>query len=408
LFPARDPRARRGAPRPALSRAWAACAVLALACPPLHGAAAADRKKTEAELQALKAQIGRIASQVNRDQLERDRLTRELRAAELSVGSAREGLERVKSEHAQRTARRAALAQDQHRHEADLASARADLATELRAAYLIGFDEPLKLLLNQQDPAHAGRLFVYYSYFGHARAERIDRVNAALAEIGRLDQALAAEEAHLEELETERHAQLSALEQARQKRSQVLANLQIESRNRVQSLERLQHQKAGLEKLLVDLERAVPSYPANGQDAFARLRGKLSWPVSGRVVAHFGDIRAGGIKWDGLRIATERGAPVHAICDGRVIYADWLAGLGLLAIVDHGGGYLSLYAHNERLLKAAGDRVAAGEPIAAAGDSGGEDTPELYFEIRRAGKPVDPRPWFTTANPQSLSSHPAN
>ena len=123
------------------------------------------------------------------------------------------------------------------------------------------------------------------------------------------------------------------------------------------------------------------------------------WPVSGRVVTHFGDTRVGGIKWDGLRIATERSSPVRAVSDGRVIYADWLAGLGLLAIVDHGSGYLSLYGHNERLLKAAGDQVAAGEPIAAAGDSGGEDSPELYFEIRRAGKPIDPRPWFTTPDP---------
>jgi septal ring factor EnvC (AmiA/AmiB activator) len=305
----------------------------------------------------------------------------------------------VRNEHAQRTARRAALAQEQHRHVADLASARQDLASELRAAYLISTVEPLKLLLNQQDPARAGRLFVYYSYFSRAHAREIDRVNAELGAIGRLDQELAAEEAHLQELETERHARLSELEQARLQRTQVLANLQVESRNRVQSLERLQRQKAGLEKLLHDLERVVPSYPTNGQDAFSRLRGKLAWPVSGRVVTHFGDIRAGGIKWDGVRIATERSSPVRAVSDGRVIYADWLAGLGLLAIVDHGSGYLSLYGHNERLLKAAGDHVAAGEPIAAAGDSGGEDSPELYFEIRKAGKPIDPRPWFTAPDP---------
>ena len=376
------------------------CAVLALLYGPVSAAPQPDRKKAEADLQAIKAQIDRIAGQVNRDQLERDRLGRELREAEIAVGSARDGLEKVKSEHAQRTARRAVLSQDQHRHEADLASARQALASELRAAYLISTVEPLKLLLNQQDPARAGRMFVYYSYFGRAHAREIDRVNAELSAIGRLDQELAAEEAHLQELETERHARLSELEQARLQRTQVLANLQIESRNRVQSLERLQRQKAGLEKLLHDLERVVPSYPTNGQDAFSRLRGKLAWPVSGRVVTHFGDTRAGGIKWDGVRIATERNSPVRAVCDGRVIYADWLAGLGLLAIVDHGNGYLSLYGHNERLLKAAGDHVAAGEPIAAAGDSGGEDSPELYFEIRKAGKPIDPRPWFTTPDPR--------
>ena len=399
LFHAFAPRSRPGAARAPVARAGATCALVVLLSAAAAAAPQPDRKKAEAELQAIKAEIGRIASQVNRDQLERDRLARELRAAEMSVGSARDGLDRVKSEHAQRSARRAALAQEQHRHELDLASARQDLASELRAAYLMSNVEPLKLLLNQQDPARAGRLFVYYSYFGRAHAREIDRVNAELGAIGRLDQELAAAEAHLQELENERRAQLAALEQARLQRAQVLANLQIEARNRVQNLERLQRQKAGLEKLLHDLERVVPSYPVNGQDAFARLHGKLVWPVSGRVVTHFGDTRVGGIKWDGLRIATERGSPVRAVSDGRVIYADWLPGLGLLAIVDHGSGYLSLYGHNERLLKGAGDHVAAGEPIAAAGDSGGEDSPELYFEIRRAGKPVDPRPWFTTPDP---------
>jgi septal ring factor EnvC (AmiA/AmiB activator) len=369
-----------------------------------HGAppassTAADRKKAEAELQAIKTQINQIATQVNRDQLERDRLTAELRAAEIAVGSARDNLERVKSEHAQRSARRLALSQDQHRHVLALASARQNLANELRTAYLIDTVEPLKLLLNQHDPASAGRMFVYYSYFARAHAREIDRVNAELGEIGRLDQSLATEEAHLQELESERHSQLSQLEQAQQQRAQVLATLQAESRNRVASLARLQHQKTGLQKLLHDLQRVVPSYPASGDDAFSRLRGKLAWPVNGRLVTRFGDTRAGAIKWDGLRIATERGTAVHAICDGRVIYADWLSGLGLLTIIDHGNGYLSLYGHNDRLLKGAGDHVASGEAIGTAGDSGGEDSPELYFEIRKAGKPVDPRPWFATPDP---------
>jgi septal ring factor EnvC (AmiA/AmiB activator) len=389
---------RRGARGGVLAALCCALMAFAHGAPPAS-ATTTDRKKAETELQAIKAQINQIATQVNRDQLERDRLTRELRAAEIAVGSARDNLERVKSEHAQRSTHRAALAQDQHRHVLALASARQDLANELRAAYLIDTVEPLKLLLNQQDPASAGRMFVYYSYFARAHAREIDRVNAELGEIGRMDQALASEESRLQELESERHSQLAQLEQAQQQRADVLATLQAESRNRVASLERLQHQKTGLQKLLHDLQRVVPSYPAGGDDAFSRLRGKLAWPVTGRIVTHFGDARAGAIRWDGLRIATERGTAVHAICDGRVIYADWLSGLGLLTIIDHGNGYLSLYGHNDRLLKGAGDHVASGEAIGTAGDSGGEDSPELYFEIRKAGKPVDPRPWFATPEP---------
>jgi murein hydrolase activator len=136
-----------------------------------------------------------------------------------------------------------------------------------------------------------------------------------------------------------------------------------------------------------------------GNDAFSRLRGKLAWPVSGQLLARFGEARAGGVRWDGVLVGTERGTPVKAIGEGRVVYADWLPGLGLLAIVDHGDGYLSLYGHNERLFKAAGEHVGAGDTLAAAGDSGGSSRPELYFEIRKGGKPVDPLPWFRSAGP---------
>ena len=153
------------------------------------------------------------------------------------------------------------------------------------------------------------------------------------------------------------------------------------------------------DRLTRELRAAMERFPVEGNDAFMRLRGKLAWPVNGHLVARFGDTRAGGVHWDGVLVATERGAPVKAVCQGRVIYADWLPGLGLLAIVDHGDGYLSLYGHNERLYKAAGEQVAAGDTIAAAGDSGGSPRPELYFEIRKGGKPVDPRPWFRAPDP---------
>ena len=125
----------------------------------------------------------------------------------------------------------------------------------------------------------------------------------------------------------------------------------------------------------------------------ARLRGKLAWPVSGHLVARFGDTRAGGVKWDGVLVATERGTPVKAVCQGRVIYADWLPGLGLLTIVDHGDGYLSLYGHNERLYKAVGRKVAAGDTIAAAGRQRRQQPPGAVFrdpQGRQAGRSARP------------------
>ena len=242
-------------------------------------------------------------------------------------------------------------------------------------------------------------MFAYYSYFGRARAGQIKLIEDDLQRLAQLDGELAAEDQALAQLEKQQRAQLHELEHARTQRSHVLASLEAQSHTRAQSLERLRSQQAGLEKLLRELRTAMERFPLEGNDAFARLRGKLAWPVSGRLVARFGDARAGGVRWDWVLVATERGAPVKAVCQGRVIYADWLPGLGLLTIVDHGDGYLSLYGHNERLYKAAGEPVAAGEALAAAGDSGGSSRPELYFEIRKGGKPVDPRPWFRAADP---------
>jgi len=397
------PGARNWRARPGPWLALAAAVALGLLTGrPLPAAPAqpeSDARKAEADLQAVKSEIDRVTRQISNDQVERDRLTRDLRTAELSVSKAREGLDAVRRARAERAARRATLAATRRAREADLASNRSALAGQLRVAYRTGREEPLKLLLNQKDPERAGRMFVYYTYFGKARADQINLIESDVQAIAQLDSALEAEDAQLAELEKQQRAQLADLEQARTRRSGVLASLTAESNSRAQSLERLKSQRAGLEKLLRELRRAMEKFPVDSNDAFARLRGKLAWPVAGRLVARYGEQRAGGVKWDGVLVATERGAPVRAVYGGRVIYADWLPGLGLLTIVDHGEGYMSLYGHNERLYKAAGERVNPGDTLASAGDSGGSSRPELYFEIRKGGKAVDPRPWFKAGEP---------
>jgi murein hydrolase activator len=357
------------------------------------------RASTEAELKAVQSEIARIQEQVEKDQIESDRLAKELRTAEVSVGEARQQLERIRRERADRAARRTTLAAEKKDRENEIGRERSALAGQLRAAYLIGREEPLKLLLNQKDPTRAGRMFAYYSYFGRARAGQIERIEADVRRLDELDTALAEEESKLAELEAARREELARLEGARAKRGLVLANLKAESKTRTVALERLQREQSGLEKLLKQLRRAIEKFPVDSNDAFARLRGKLAWPVVGKIVAQFGEQRAGGVKWDGVLVETERGSPVRSVYHGRIVFADWLPGLGLLTIVDHGQGYLSLYGHNERLFKAVGERVTAGDTIAAAGDSGGSARPELYFEIRKGGRPMDPRPWFKAAKP---------
>jgi len=245
-------------------------------------------------------------------------------------------------------------------------------------------------------------VLVYYQYFGRARAAQIAAIDAHLGELATLDEGLAAEEQRLAALEQQQQGELTRLQSARERRGRALVSLDAETKNRAQELDRLKDQQDGLEKLVRELRRALErldKFPSDSKDAFAKLRGKLAWPVAGKVVASFGQTRAGGLKWDGVLVAGAQGTPVRAIYHGRVVYADWLSGLGLLTIIDHGDGYLSLYGHNERLFKEVGERVTAGDTIATVGDSGGRPSPGLYFEIRKAGHPIDPRPWFKSASP---------
>ena len=168
----------------------------------------------------------------------------------------------------------------------------------------------------------------------------------------------------------------------------ALVSLETESKNRARELARLKDQQGGLEKLVRELRRAlerIDKFPTDSKDAFAKLRGKLAWPVAGKLLASFGQTRAGGVKWDGVLVSGSQGAAVRAVYHGRVVYADWLSGLGLLTIIDHGDGYLSLYGHNERLYKEVGERVTAGDTIATVGDSGGRLDPRAVLRNPQGG-----------------------
>ena len=293
----------RGAGR-RLTRSRIVCLLCGLLTVP-HGAVAnpaapqpQQARKAESELQAVKSEIERVTREVSDAQVERDRLTRDLRSAELSVGKAREALSEVRRQRAEHATQRAALETERQDRETEVDRNRRDLEGQLRAAYLIGRQEPLKLLLNQEDPARAGRMFVYYGYFGRARAGEIKLIEDDVHRIGQLESEVDAEDAQLALLETQQRAQLETLERARAQRSQALAGLEAEAHTRAQNLERLRAQQAGLEKLVRELRAAVERYPLEANDAFARLRGQLAWPVSGRLVARFGDARAGGVRWD--------------------------------------------------------------------------------------------------------------
>ena len=373
----------------------AAAAYVLLLCPVGFQAVAAGIDSKEAELRQVRTRIESIRKQIHADAERRDALTGQLKEADLQIQSARERLAAVRSRRIDSEQKLAGLKTEQSRTQREVEDERGALASELQVAYMNGRQEQLKLLLNQRDPAAVGRMMAYYGYFGRARAERITSITEHLAHLELLSERIAAETARLRGIETENARDVRSLAGARERRAQTLAEVQAKLRTRSDQLSRLQADAQALEKLVEQLRRAIEEFPELAEQPFQRVKGKLPWPVKGRVLAKYGQLRAGGpLKWQGLVIGAERGAQVRAPFHGRVVYADWLPGLGLLIVLDHGGGYMSLYGHNEQVYRRVGDRVAPGDALAAVGEAAGLGRPGLYLEIRKGKQTLDPQEWL--------------
>lgn len=377
-------------------RGLLAVAAAGLAVIALGSAGAAGVAAKEAELKQVRSRIESIRKSIVAEAERRDSLAAELKDAELEIQSARERLAESRSRRAQAEAKLRALEEERADTQQKIADERAALAGELRVAYMNGRQEQMKLLLNQGNPAQLGRVMAYYGYFGQARAERITAINEHLAHLDLLAESIAAEAARLQALEAENAKEVGSLANARDRRKTTLAAVQSKIKTRNDELAVLERDARALEKLVEQLRRAIEEFPELTEQPFQRIKGKLPWPVKGKLLARFGQLRAGGpLKWQGLVIAAERGTQVRAPFYGRVVYADWLPGLGLLIVLDHGGGYMSLYGHNEQLYRRVGERVAPGDALAAVGDAAGFGRAGLYLEIRKGRTTIDPSAWLT-------------
>ncbi len=358
-------------------------------------AAAAGVDAKEAELKQIRGRIESIRKSIHADAERRDALATQLKNADIAIQSARQRLADVRSQRTATEKKLAALAREQAEAQRQVDSERGALSAELAAAYMNGRQEQLKLLLNQQDPARLGRMMTYYGYFGRARADRIERISDQLEHLALLNENISAEAARLKQLEAENERNVHALAGARQQRAQTLARVQTQLKNRNEQLAKLQRDARALENLVAELRRAIEEFPELAEQPFQKVRGKLPWPVKGSVLAKFGELRAGGpLKWQGIVIGAQRGTQVRSPYHGRVVYADWLPGLGLLLVLDHGGGYMSLYGNNEQLYRRVGDRVRPGDVIGAVGDAAGVGKPGLYLEIRKGRQTLDPSTWL--------------
>lgn len=273
---------------------------------------------------------------------------------------------------------------------------REGLAGELRVAYAMGQNNRAKLLLQRRDPGDIARLLRYHSYFTRKQRERIVTLERSLLRLNETEQAIANETKRLADIHERHRAKRQALEAERDLRASALVSLNAELSSNRSTVKRLKNDHKQLALLVKRLRTAISDVPPESEPprSFKALRGKLPWPVRGRIKRSFGSRRDDAeTAMQGVLVKASLGHQVRAIAHGRVVFADWLRGFGFMVIVDHGGGYMSLYGHNQSLQREPGEWVSAGDPLATVGNSGGRDGPGLYFEIRQDGRPQNPARW---------------
>ncbi|AQZ31931.1 peptidase M23 [Pseudomonas sp. LPH1] len=394
-------------------------------------AIADQRADTQRQLEAARQDVAELKKLLEKLQQEKSGVQQQLKKTETEMGDLENQVKELQRELKGSEQEIQRLDQEKKKLQGARTEQQRLIAIQARAAYQSGRQEYVKLLLNQQNPEKFSRTLTYYDYLSQARLEQLAAFNETLRQLANVEQEINSHQAQLQAQKAgldERHTRLA---EARKERQQALAKLNRDFATRDQRLKARQQEQAELGRVLKTIEETLARQAREAEEArkralaaqqaeqarpgqqpsqpsgplvtsgafyggpFASARGKLPWPVDGRLVARYGTPRGGDArtKWDGVLIGAPAGSQVRAVHGGRVVFADWLRGAGLLVILDHGNGYLSLYGHNQNLLKSAGDVVKAGDPIATVGSSGGQETSALYFAIRQNGRPSDPAQW---------------
>jgi septal ring factor EnvC (AmiA/AmiB activator) len=358
--------------------------------------AAAASDDPQAELEAVRKRIRALDRRLNQTRMKHDRLATSLRDTELAVAQVTADLVKLGEQSDAYGERLESLEQRRRLMVANMSVLRAALTRYVRAAYATGRQDHFKLLLNQENPATLSRALTYYAYFNRERSERIRALATDLQELADIKESISRESARIAGLRKHKAAARQRLDDQRRRRREVIDQLAKRLGTQASRLERLKQDEEKLAELVAGLAKELADIPpAEAQQVpFRTLKGKLPWPSTGSIRYKFGTPRANGdLSWKGVLVTARPGTPVHAVSHGRVAFADWLRGFGLMMIIEHGDGYMSLYGHSESLFKDVGDWVDAGERIGTVGDSGGRETSGLYFEIRHLGTPVDPMRW---------------
>lgn len=358
-------------------------------------AARAQTDAAPAELEQINAAIARVEANLAESRRERGTVAAELEAAEKTILDNQRRIDAVRVELTQQQAELDELRARQLALGAQSSAQQELIAGYARGAWMSGNEEYLKLVLNQEDPRHSARMLRYYAYLSAARAEKLLAFRQTLAELADVGNEMEAGTLALAVQEAALAAEQQGLASSQAQRQQLLDRLDANLAAQDAELDRLELDKVEIELLLQELQSSAPALELDAeQETFAERKGRMPWPLDGPHSNQFGERHSlGDLTWEGVTIGATAGDNVRAIHHGRVVFAGWFTTSGLLLIIDHGDGYMSLYAHNQELYKAVGDWVAAGDVIAAAGNTGGQREASLYFEIRRNGRAENPGLW---------------
>lgn len=403
-------------------------AALLVAALPVLEASAQNSRETERRLERVRKELRDVASERRRLEGERGTAARELRAADEQVAASTRALRDTRIKLAEEQIALEKLQARRVELESTVETRRTELAALLRSAYTIGDEAALKLMLAQDRVADAGRLLTYHRYLQQQRSTRIAELRAEMEELDGLEAAIQDRRAALEATQAEQRTQLAKVETDRGQRAEAVKGIESRFEDRSAREKALGRDARSLERVLAQLREAARRAEAERRAAAAAARereareareaqaagrprppprpptqvarnaapqvGGLGWPISGSLLTPYGGKLPDGRSSTGILIGAPAGTSVKAVADGTVVFAEWMTGYGMLLIVDHGNGYMSLYAHNDGLQKNVGDAVRRGDTVASVGSSGGQGRSGLYFELRQNGTPVNPTTWL--------------
>ncbi|WP_194272157.1 murein hydrolase activator EnvC family protein [Xanthomonas citri] len=411
------------APATGRGRIWLAVGVLACTLLGSMGASAQSQRETERKLQQLRDELKTISADRRELEGKRGTAAQQLRQADEKVAKTARALSETEAAMRAQEQHLSSLQQERAQLQRGLQSQRTQLAALLRAADQVGRNAPLKVLLSQDTVGDATRMLADHRYVQNARAQRIHALTTQLDALATVEQDIATRRQALDAARAQQKAQAATLQKDRSQQAATVAQLDDRYKQRAEREKAIGQDAKALEQLLANLRAAAAKAEAERRaaaEAAAQAKrsktersdrpgktppkvianapapkvGGLSWPVAGNLLAHFNATLPDGHTSKGVLIGAPKGTTVTAVADGTVVFSDWMTGYGMILIVDHGNGYMSLYAHNDTLLRDAGASIKRGDAVAKVGSSGGQGVPALYFELRRNGQPVDPSSWL--------------